>query len=305
MSVLGIDIGSTVAKFAVIGQAHSVEQLYSFRVHGDPIECIKFAIQTHESLQGHEQIAVTGSSRNLVAQYLDAKITKPEILAHIYGVLDFIPTAKTIIEIGGQDSKLIFVNKGVISDFKMNSICAAGTGAFIEAQATRLGMSIEQMDALAMESDNPLTLNTKCAIFLESAVINLQKNGVKKKDIVMTIFNALANNYVTTLCKNLLIKDDVVFIGGVAKLQAMKKSFETILSKKIICPLNCDYMGAIGVAFLLQDEFIYDSNEKIPDITQCKGCINRCLLNIVTTESGIIYSGGLCDKNHIERIVKH
>lgn len=302
MSILGIDVGSTVAKFAIIRENFHIDYLYSLRIYGDPIKCVKLAIQSHEQLQNYKKCAITGSSRNLVAQYLNATITKPEILAHIYGVLHFVPSAKTIIEIGGQDSKLILVKKGIISDFKINSVCAAGTGSFIESQANRFGLSVEQMDDLAMSSESPVELHTKCGIFLESAAISLQKNGTKREDIAMTIFSALAQNYVTTLCNNLSIEDDVVFVGGVAKLKSMKKSFEQILSKKIICPDNCNFMGAIGVAFILLDELrnnqdvVVNCNNRFFDIKQCNGCMNRCLLNVVNTENGQMLSGGLCDK---------
>ena len=298
MNILGIDVGSTVAKFALIDHNSNVVFLCSKKINGDPVKCVHYMLERYKKELIYDEVAITGSSRNLIAQEINATLTKTEILAHICGVLYYYPNAKTIIEIGGQDSKYIAVENGIVSDFRMNAVCAAGTGAFIESQAYKFGVTINEMDEIAITSNNHIELKAKCGILLESAIINLQRTGVNKDDIMHSVFLSLANNYYNTLCNDIDVGDEIVFIGGVAKIKTMRKCFEKIFSRQIIVPENCEYMGAIGIALLLKNE--YDCNSKFlsSDIEykQCNRCINRCFLNVLKTETGYYLSGGLCDK---------
>lgn len=227
-------------------------------------------------------------------------MTKSEILAHMHGVTHFVKSPDVIFEIGGQDSKCVVLKNGVISEFFMNSSCAAGTGAFIEAQARRLGVSIVELNNLAMNASKPVVLNSKCAVFLESSLIELQRNGERKENIAMAIFMSLAKNYIENVAQSVTFHqgDVIVFVGGVAKLDSMRHALEQILKMKLLVPSLCEYTGALGVALtLLHDdmgELNCDNNGII--IKQCTGCINRCLLNGLQTDTGIIYYGGLCGK---------
>ena len=247
--------------------------------------------------------AVTGSSRNLIGDNYGAELIKPEIIAHVYGVKGILGTNDLIFEIGGQDSKLIMLHDKVISNFRMNSNCAAGTGSFIEAQARRFGLSLQEMDELAQMSDEYVELNAKCATFLESSLINLQRNGTEKKQLAATIFNSLAKNYLASMCQDIRLEEyqNIVFIGGVAKLYSMKKSFERITGRNIIVPPYCEYMGAIGMALML----IGRKNSKMTlgddlgvKVIQCKDCLNRCMLNGIMVEKSMVYVGGLCGKHN-------
>ena len=253
-------------------------------------------------MSNYSSVAVTGSSRSLIASYLNADLSKPEILAHVYGVWSYDIQPDLLIEIGGQDSKLILLKKNIISNFRMNSNCAAGTGAFIESQARRYGVSVEEMDEIAQKSDTYVQLNAKCVTFLESALIDLQRRGASKNSLYMAVFNSLCKNYMSSLCQDINIDSykNIAFIGGVAKISSMKLCFERLLKKEIFVPANCEYMGAVGAVQLLLKKNS-TSSEKTGNgnimIKQCTGCENRCLLNETTLNNGKqIFTGGLCGK---------
>ena len=243
MNILGVDVGSTMAKFVLIDKEKNICKQVMRKIQGNPKKCIEEIFYETSEFQNDVYIAVTGSSRAIIGEYLKANLIKSEILAHMYGVMQIEPAADLIFEIGGQDSKCIHINKGVISNFKMNSNCAAGTGAFIEAQARRLGLTLEELDSIALSAGNPRILNSKCAVFLESALINLQRNGVSGEDMAMTIFDSLARNYISSFGQNGIFEkaQKIVFVGGAAKFKAMKTAFEKNLNKEIVVLENCEY----------------------------------------------------------------
>lgn len=305
MKVLGIDIGSTVAKFAIYQTENQELKLFSYRVNGDPINCIENALRTNKELESYTHMAVTGSSRNLIAEKFNAILIKPEIIAHVYGIWSQNIFPDIIIEIGGQDSKLILLNKNIVSNFRMNSNCAAGTGAFIESQARRYNISVDELDFEAQTSMSEIQLNAKCATFLESALIDLQRKGIPKNAIYMSIFNSLCNNYLSSMAQDIdwNVFKNIVFIGGVARLSSMKTCFEKLLGKKIFVPNNCEYMGSIGMVKLLLENMDQSSNDKmIPadnGVKQCFDCDNRCVLKKIKLNDGnAIYVGGLCQKHN-------
>lgn len=307
MKALGIDVGSTIAKFAVLDLNSNVQQLFSYRVNGDPVGCVAEAYASNDILKECDVVGVTGSSRNLIAEHINAYLTKPEILAHVYGVWSQNIVPDMIIEIGGQDSKLILLKDNVIVNFRMNSNCAAGTGAFIESQARRCGISVTDMDSVACNNPSSLRLNAKCATFLESALIDLQRKGVAKKDSYMAIFHSLSKNYVSSLCQDVDFNKyrSIAFIGGVAKFKAMKQCLEEEICKQIFVPDNCEYMGAIGMARLVADRSKVDQDEtndanksNMLNIIQCQECKNRCLLSgVMLADGSVFYEGGLCGKH--------
>ena len=158
---LGIDIGSISTKGVIIDNDNNIiASLYSW-TEGNPIEAVKKLIKNlKKQLPNNYQIkgiGTTGSARKLIGLMLDANIVKNEITAHSVGTLNFYPDVRTILEIGGQDSKIIIINNGIITDYSMNTLCAAGTGAFLSSQAKRLGIDIEEFREMAYKSNNPVT----------------------------------------------------------------------------------------------------------------------------------------------------
>lgn len=303
MEVLGIDVGSTVAKFAILdGEDYTIKALFSSRLYGDPIKCVKDVFKNNELISENMHMAVTGSSRNLIGDIYKVELTKPEIVAHIYGINSYLDKNDVVFEIGGQDSKIIMLHNKVVSNFRMNSNCAAGTGAFIESQARRFGLTVQELDELGMESKEYIDLNAKCATFLESSLINLQRNGKSKEILSATIFNAIANNYIASMSQGINFDeyDNIYFIGGVAKLKSMRQAFERLLKREVIVPDNCEYMGAIGAATFLikRKDNIKDNNENIK-VDQCKGCHNRCILKGIEVNGKVVYVGGLCGRHEL------
>lgn len=297
MKIVGVDAGSTMLKFAVFDE-NNIESLKSYRIAGDPICATNNMLNELKSNDFY--FGVTGSSRKLVGDYLGAMIIKPEIIAHLRGVKLPHEGKSLVFEIGGQDSKLLVIENGKIQNFKMNSNCAAGTGSFIEAQSRRFNMSVEEFDMLAISSfEKSREINTKCATFLESALINLQRQGVSKDVIALTVFHSLARNYVDTMCNDICIDEyeNIYFVGGVAKIKYMKKIFEKMLNKNIIVPENCEYTGAMGMGKILRT-FLKNAKKEIHKVEkiQCEDCDNRCVLKKVVANEYIKYEGCLCGK---------
>jgi predicted CoA-substrate-specific enzyme activase len=212
-------------------------------------------------------------------------LIKNEITSHETGTLYFVPEVKTIIEIGGQDSKIIIIENGVVIDFALNLICAAGTGAFLDAQAQRLKIPIEEFGKLALNSKNPTPVAARCTVFAESDMIHKQQIGHPIEDIVAGLCEGLVRNFLNNVAKGKEIKPPIVFLGGVSENLGMRKAFEKELNQKIIIPPYNTVMGAFGVALLTKEKIrektkfrgfeVSDKNIKCASF-RCKGCPNQC-----------------------------
>jgi predicted CoA-substrate-specific enzyme activase len=192
---------------------------------------------------------------------------------------------KTVIEIGGQDSKIIILENGVVTDFAMNLICAAGTGSFLDAQAFRLGVPVEEFGQIALKSEQPTIVGSRCTVFAESDMIHKQQVGHSREDIIAGLCQGLARNFLANVAKGKKILPPIVFLGGVSENVGMRKSFEEILGQKIIIPKYNTVLGALGVALLAKENVlastkfrgweVSDQNIKCTSL-QCKGCPNLC-----------------------------
>lgn len=289
---LGIDVGSISTKFVLIDEQNRILFSSYFRTEGNPIEAVKKGmreldkfIQTHNSEIEVASVGTTGSARYLTGVITGADLIKNEITAHAKGVIYFVPDAKTVIEIGGQDSKIIILENGVVVDFALNLICAAGTGSFLDAQAFRLKVPIEEFGKLALKSKNPTTIGSRCTVFCESDMIHKQQIGHLTEDIVAGLCHGLARNFLNNVARGKNIKPPIVFLGGVSENMGMRKAFEETLSQKIIVPSYNTVMGAFGVALLVKEmapqktKFLgfEISNRDIKCTSfQCQGCPNRC-----------------------------
>lgn len=189
-----------------------------------------------------------------------------EIVSQATATSFFYPQVRTIIEIGGEDSKLIFLDKGGrIKDFSLNSICAAGTGSFLEQQAERLGLTIEEFSELATKSDKPSKIAGRCSVFAKSDMIHLQQIATPVEDIIAGLCFALARNFKATMFKGRTVEQVVAFQGGVAANKGMVKAFKKILNiDEILIPEHFEVTGAIGAAIKAQHSSVY-LNEKIID----------------------------------------
>lgn len=308
---LGIDLGSVSTNIVVIDKNNELIHKEYLRTQGKPIEILKHGIKELSNRFGTDTIkglGVTGSGRQLAGILLGADITKNEITAHAVASLDYNPDIRTVIEIGGQDSKIIILDNGVVVDFAMNTVCAAGTGSFLDRQAGRLGLDISEFGDLAIKSRNPVRIAGRCAVFAESDMIHKQQLGHNEEDIIKGLCNALTRNYISNIAKGKNIKGPIVFQGGVAANKGIKLSFEEELGMEVLIPPNYDVMGAIGAAILGKEETkkqkktnfkgldTYKRDYRVSGI-ECNDCSNLCeILQIKEDNKLLARYGDKCGK---------
>ncbi len=305
---LGIDIGSISTKGVIIDDNNKIITSSYIWTEGNPVTSVKKLINILKNNLDKKYvvkgIGTTGSARKLIGLLLDANVVKNEIMAHAIGTLSIYPDVKTILEIGGQDSKIILLNNGIITDYAMNTLCAAGTGSFLSSQAKRLNINIEDFGNLALKSNNPVKIAARCTVFAESDLIHKAQVGYKKEDIVAGLCKSIVLNYLNNVGKGKKIKSPVIFQGGVSKNLGVLKYFKEILNTDVIVDPNSHLMGALGIAILSKKNSsnkIYDLN--IQDVSfdtkaiDCGGCSNNCeILRIYKDNKLIDIWGNRCDK---------
>ncbi len=290
---LGIDVGSVSTNLVVIdpeGEMY-LSPLY-LRTQGQPIKAVQQGLSLlNERLTKKDRICgvgTTGSARALAGVLVGADLVKNEITSHAVAALHAVPGVQTVLEIGGQDSKIIIIKDGIVVDFAMNTVCAAGTGSFLDQQASRLNLSIEDFGDIALRATNPVRIAGRCTVFAESDMIHKQQMGHSLPDIVAGLCEALVRNYLNNIGKGKEIDPPVVFQGGVAANAGMREAFKKALQTEIIVPQHFDVMGAYGVALLARDH-ILEHGEKTQfrgfGVTNqqfqnssfiCQGCPNSC-----------------------------
>ena len=306
---LGVDIGSISTKGVIIDSDNNIIASHYLYTEGNPINAVKELISILNKKISKKEYSVisvgtTGSARKLIGTMLGASVIKNEITAHAVGTTSILPNVRTILEIGGQDSKIILLNDGIVTDYAMNTLCAAGTGSFLSSQAKRLGIEVEDFGPLALTSKNPTTIAARCTVFAESDLVHKAQMGHKKEDLVAGLVRSVASNYLNNVGKGKKIISPIVFQGGVSKNIGVVKAFQDILKEEVIVPDDSHLMGALGVAILarksgLEKEF----NFNITNITfttkgfNCKGCSNNCEIVSVLKDNKVLDSwGNRCEK---------
>jgi predicted CoA-substrate-specific enzyme activase len=253
---LGIDIGSVTTKLVVIDDSHApIFSLYE-RTNGRPVAAIQRAFGVLAETLGTLEIAgvgATGSGRQLAAIMIGADEVRTEITAHAVAARQACPDVRTVIDIGGQDSKVIFLRGGVSTGFNMNTVCAAGTGSFLDHQATRLGIPIEAFGAYALRAAAPVKIAGRCGVFAESDLIHKQQMGYPPEDLIAGLCISLARNFLQNVARDpqgRKIKPTVLFQGGVAANVGMQAAFEHLLGIPLTVPAHFKVMGAWGAALL-------------------------------------------------------
>ena len=309
---LGIDIGSISTKGVIIDDDnHIIRSLYMW-TEGNPVKATKELINgLKENLQDEyviKGIGTTGSARKLIGLMLDANVIKNEITAHAIGTLSKYPSVRTILEIGGQDSKMIILNNGIITDYSMNTLCAAGTGSFLSSQAKRLGIDIEDFGKIALKSKNPVKIAARCTVFAESDLIHKAQVGYKKEDIIAGLCKSIVLNYLNNVGKGKKIYGPVVFQGGVSKNEGVKKYFKEVLKQEIIVDNDSHLMGALGIAILAKNNKTdkeYDFNIKNVKFDtigmECNKCSNNCeILKIYKDNKLVDAWGSRCGREFVK-----
>ena len=303
---LGIDIGSISTKGVILDRNYNILSSNYIWTLGSPINAVKTLISTLKIPEGYilSGIGTTGSARKLIGLMLGANVVKNEIIAHAVGTLNFYPEVRTILEIGGQDSKIILLRNGIVIDYAMNTLCAAGTGSFLSGQAKRIGVDIKDFGSFALKSKNPVKIAARCTVFAESDLIHKAQLGYKKEDIVAGLCKSIVINYLNNVGKGKKIEGPIVFQGGVSKNIGVVKYFEEILDTSIIVDENSHLMGAIGIAILSSKcDSGKEFNLNLSDIKfetkgfECKGCSNNCeIVKIYKDDKLIDAFGNRCNK---------
>ena len=308
---LGIDVGSVTTKMAVIDEHDLVMARVYNPTQGKPIVMIQKGLEEIRGLLPEDAeicgVGTTGSARYLAGVIVNADIVKNEITSHAAAAIRYVPDVRTILEIGGQDSKIIIVDDGVVTDFGMNTVCAAGTGSFLDHQALRLNMSIDEFSNRAMNSTTPVRIAGRCTVFAESDMVHKQQMGHSIEDILYGLCQALVRNYLNNVGLGRDIKSPILFQGGVAFNKAIVKAFEEDLETEIIVPENHEVMGAIGAAILAHEETGHDSVSRFTGFGvsnvryhtssfECKSCPNLCEIAQLDVNGKVLARwGGRCD----------
>jgi predicted CoA-substrate-specific enzyme activase len=311
---LGLDIGSLSTNVVLIDDKHRVVARRYLPTAGKPLEAIQKGMTEIYEEVGNDVIVIgagtTGSGRYLTGDFIGADTIKNEITAQATAAIDYDPTVDTIFEIGGQDSKYISIENGVVVDFEMNKVCAAGTGSFLEEQAEKLNINIvEEFGCMALNSTCPVKLGDRCTVFMESDLNSFMQKGARNENLVGGLAYSIVYNYLQKVVGERRIGEKIFFQGGVTNNKAVVAAFEQVLGKKIIIPPHFDVTGAIGAAILAkrsmaagqQTRFkgfgVRNASYKLSRFI-CQGCTNHCEIRRVkiTGEKKSLYYGGRCEK---------
>jgi predicted CoA-substrate-specific enzyme activase len=308
---LGIDVGSVSTNLVITDDDDRVIKKMYLRTSGKPIAVLAAGLRELKGEFASKNIGgvgTTGSGRQLAAVITGADVVKNEITAHAVASQKAVPDVRTILEIGGQDSKIILLRNGVVVDFAMNTVCAAGTGSFLDRQAARLEIPIEEFGGYALRAKMPTRIAGRCAVFAESDMIHKQQTGHGNEDIIAGLCEALVRNYLSNLAKGKDIEEPVMFQGGVAANVGIKTAFEKALKKKLVIPEHHEVMGAIGVALLAKNAarhglkthfagFDAACRDYITRSFECSGCPNCCEIIEITCLGAICaHFGDRCGK---------
>ncbi len=311
---LGVDVGSVSTNLVLLEESGAVAASVYLRTMGQPIRAVQEGLrQLGAQLPPGVEVlgaGTTGSARHLSGIIVGADIVKNEITAHAVAALQALPEVRTVIEIGGQDSKIIVLDRGIVVDFAMNTVCAAGTGSFLDHQAARLDIPIEDFGGYALRAESGVQIAGRCSVFAESDMIHKQQVGHPMDSIVFGLCEALVRNFLNNLAKGKSIEAPVVFQGGVAANVGMKRAFEEALNTEVVVPGHFAVMGAIGAALLAQEQGPSRTNFKGFRITEiayrtssfnCTGCSNHCEIVKIMVEGDVLARwGGRCGKWEVD-----
>jgi predicted CoA-substrate-specific enzyme activase len=317
---LGLDIGSVSTNVVAMDENFQVIHDVYLRTSGRPIEAVQQGLTEVQQLWGDRLIILgagtTGSGRELIAELVGADVVNDEITAHKTGAWHISATlggepVDTIFEIGGQDSKFISIENGVVVDFAMNEACAAGTGSFLEEQADKLGISIKgEFAKLALASREPTRLGERCTVFMERDVTGWLHKAETIPNLVAGLAYSIALNYLNRVVRGRKIGDVIYFQGGTAYNDAVAAAFAGVLGKKITVPPYNGVMGAIGMALIARQWYQATgraSRFRGYDLTRlemssrdfvCKACTNQCDIKEFTIEGQKSFWGDKCSDRY-------
>ena len=315
---LGIDVGSISTNVVAIDEDRNLLAKCYLMTAGRPIDAVAAGLsEVGKELPDSVQVAgvgTTGSGRYMTGELVGADTVRNEITAQATAAAVIDPNVDTIFEIGGQDSKYIGLENGVVVDFEMNKVCAAGTGSFLEEQAEKLGVSIKKEFAdEALGSKTPVRLGERCTVFMESSVTHFQQEGAKREDLLAGLAYSIVYNYLNRVVGTKKVGNNIFFQGGVAFNRSVCAAFSAVTGKKITIPPNHEVTGAIGAAMLARDAMNgggvskfkgFDLKDRRWELEtfECHDCPNVCEIRKVTLEGEPpIYYGSRCEKYDVRK----
>jgi len=321
---LGIDIGSTTTKYALINQNREIIHKCYVPTQGKPIEVTQRLLRhIKEKVGDRVEIvgtATTGSGRNVVGDFLNVDLIIDEITAHARGAVEIDPTVDTIFEIGGQDSKYIYIANTYPLDFDMNKVCAAGTGSFLHELANKYGINIVgEFQEIALSSETPVKLAERCTVFMESDLVSYLQKGVPQIDLIAGLCYAIVHNYLNRVVGKRKIGKTVMFLGGPSLNKGVVAAFENVLGRGLIVPKHREVLGAYGAAISVHEKMTAEGKETssfrgldsaINDRMEYKekichadpNCHNQCKLKIYDFDGRRSVWGGECGRYEVTRV---
>ena len=234
---LGIDVGSTSTNLVLMTPGAEIVNYKYIRTQGNALKAIQEGlIKLNNEAGGNLNIygvGITGSGRHLIGKQIGADVIKDEISAQAKAALKIDPEVDTIFEIGGQDSKYISISNGVVTDFQMNKVCAAGTGSFLDEQAQDFNISVEELAQLAFKGEHPISLGERCTVFMKSAIGSSISMGKRKEDIVAGLCYSIAKNFLHRVVGQKKIGNKIMLQGGIAFNQGVTNAFRFLTGKQI------------------------------------------------------------------------
>lgn len=253
---LGIDIGSTSTDLVIIGEHNELVDYQYLRTAGNPEAAVRKGLASIKERFGElvfQAVGVTGSGRERVGRMLGADAIRDEITAQAAGAAHCVPEVNTVFEIGGQDSKYIQIDDGRVVDFQMNKICAAGTGSFVEEQAARMGIPINEFGPLALTAKNPASLGERCTVFIETAIAAAAAEGIVQNEIAAGLCYAIVKNYLHKVVGTKPVGNHIVLQGGVAYNPGIVAAFRAFYGERLTVNPYFSISGAFGVALLAKE----------------------------------------------------
>jgi predicted CoA-substrate-specific enzyme activase len=311
---LGIDIGSTSTKGVLLDSTHQgVLAGFYTRTAGRPIKAVQAILETIEDMTVRKKVTLdvvgvgaTGSGRKFAGEVIGADLILDEITAHARAAYELNPKTDTIIEIGGQDSKFTTMRNGLVTFSQMNTVCAAGTGSFLEEQAEKLEVPLSEFSARAEGVCAPL-VSDRCTVFMERDINRFLNKKYSIDELLAASLFAVRENYLLKVATEGNIGSHICFQGATAKNKALVAAFEQKLQKPIYVSKYCHLTGALGVALILKDEKFHHSHfrgidihkEEIPVRTEtCELCRNHCRIRVAAVKNEEVAYGFLCGRDY-------
>lgn len=317
---LGIDVGSISTNVVVTDGNNEVYAKAYLMTASRPLEAVRQGLKMVGDKVGNQVrirgVATTGSGRYLTGDFVGADLVINEITAQATAAALIDPEVDTIFEIGGQDSKYISLDNGVVVDFEMNHACAAGTGSFLEEQAERLGINIkEEFGSLALGSDSPIRLGERCTVFMESDLLSYQQMGAETDDLVGGLSYSIVSNYINRVVAHRRVGERIFFQGGTAFNKGVVAAFQQYTGRPVTVPPHHEVTGAIGAANLARKHQEREGRSEstfrgfdLINVTyevrtfECEHCPNNCeIKEVIMPGREPLYYGSRCDRYNLKK----